>query len=300
MLEWIVMRCLAKNPDDRWQTVRDLRAALERVLQEPAAPASQKARASAVPWIVAALAVLVAIGVAAWSAATIRRAPAGDTRMFMSEFVAPTTPTGPPALRLSISPDGRRLAYTAPDSSGRIVLWIHSLDTLSTQPLPGTTNATAPFWAPDSRRLAFIADGKLKKIDISSGTITTICDATTGPPGTWNKDDVILFTGGPGHHARRRGRRDSEAGTGDRRKAWSASPNCPVISSRWPSLCLCVRCAGHWTPRCISGIARFSRQHTAAARHGGEHQVCRRSPPVRSRDDVVRPTVRCRFVEGIR
>ncbi len=194
-LEWIVTRCLAKNPDDRWQTVRDLRAALERVLQEPAASASQKARASAVPWIVAALAVLVAIGVAAWSAAIMRRAPAGDTRMFMSEFVGPTTATGPPALRLSISPDGRRLAYPAPDSSGRTVLWLHSLDTFSTQPLPGTTNATAPFWAPDSRRLAFIADGKLKKIDISSGTITTICDATTAPPGTWNKDDVILFTG---------------------------------------------------------------------------------------------------------
>ena len=197
-LEWIVTRCLAKNPDDRWQTVRDLRAALERILQEPAAPESQKARASAVPWIVAALAVLVAIGVAAWSAATLRRAPAGDARMFMSEFVAPTTPTGPPALRLSISPDGRRLAYTAPDASGRIALWVHSLDTLSTQPLPGTANAYAPFWAPDSRRLAFIADGKLKKIDISSGTITTICEATTGPPGTWNKDDVILFTGDTG------------------------------------------------------------------------------------------------------
>ena len=194
-LEWIVTRCLAKNPDDRWQTGRDLRAALERILQEPAAPATQKARTSTVSWIVAALAVLVAIGVAAWSAATMRSAPAGDTRMFMSEFVAPTTPTGPPALRLSISPDGRRLAYTAPDASGRIALWVHSLDTLSTQPLPGTTNATAPFWAPDSRRIAFIADGRLKKIDISSGTVTTICDATTGPPGTWNKDDVILFTG---------------------------------------------------------------------------------------------------------
>src|SRR4029450_11528560 len=79
-LEWIVTRCLAKNPDDRWQTVRDLRAALAPLLQEPAAPASQRARASAVPWIVAALAVLVAIGIAAWSAATMRRALAGDTR----------------------------------------------------------------------------------------------------------------------------------------------------------------------------------------------------------------------------
>jgi len=195
MLEWIVMRCLAKNPDDRWQTVRDLRAALERVRQEPAAGGGQPLRVARLPWIAAALAALLAIAAAAWAVAIMRRAPARDARIFMSEFVAPTTPNGPPALRLSISPDGRRLAYPAPDSSGRISLWVHSLDTLSTQPLPGTVNATAPFWSPDSGRIAFIAEGKLKKIDLSNGDVTTICEATTGPPGTWNKDDVILFTG---------------------------------------------------------------------------------------------------------
>jgi eukaryotic-like serine/threonine-protein kinase len=113
----------------------------------------------------------------------------------VSDFVAPTTPTGPPALRLSVSPDGRRIAYTAPDASGRLALWVRALDTLSAQPLAGTANATAPFWSPDSHVIAFLAGGKLKRIDASGGSVTTICNAATGPPGTWNNDGVILFTG---------------------------------------------------------------------------------------------------------
>jgi len=194
-LDWIVMRCLAKNPDDRWQTVRDLRAALERVLREPAIASGQSIRASRVPWMLAALAALVAIGAGGWALTRAREMPPRDTRMFMFDFVAPTTPTGPPALRLSISPDGRQLAYTALDSGGKLMLWVHSFDTLSSRPLPRTENATAPFWSPDSRKIAFIADGKLKRIDLAGGEVTTICNAQTGPHGAWNKDDVILFTG---------------------------------------------------------------------------------------------------------
>jgi serine/threonine protein kinase len=196
-LEWIVTRCLAKNPDDRWQTVRDLRASLERLLHDLATPAvaPAPARASRLPWLAAAVAALVAIAAGAVAVAIYRRQPAPDTRVFVSDFVAPTTPTGPPALRLSISPDGRRIAYIAPDANGRLALWIHNLDTLSAQPLAGTLNATAPFWSPDSRAIAFLSGGKLKRIDASGGAVTTICDASTGPPGTWNKYDVILFTG---------------------------------------------------------------------------------------------------------
>ncbi len=196
-LDWIVMRCLAKNPDDRWQTVRDLRAALERVFHElsEGAAAQPVTKASRLPWVVAALAALVAIAAGAFAAAALLKKPARDTRSFISDFVAPTSPTGPPALRLSLSPDGRRLAYTAPDAGGQLALWVRSLDTLSAQPLAGTLNATAPFWSPDSRMLGFIADGKLKKIDASGGAVTTLCNAMTGPPPSWSADDVILFTG---------------------------------------------------------------------------------------------------------
>src|SRR4051812_12519697 len=165
MLEWIVMRCLAKAPDDRWQTVRDLRAALERVRREPAPGAGQSSRAARRSWTVAAVAALLAIGASAWATATRRNATQPDARVVMFDFIAPTTPTGPPALRLAISPDGRRLAYTAPDSSGKLMLWVHSFDTLSSQPLPGTASASSPFWSPNGRNIAFTAEGKLKRID---------------------------------------------------------------------------------------------------------------------------------------
>jgi serine/threonine protein kinase len=196
-LDWVVLRCLAKNPDERWQTVRDLRASLERVLQDAPSPTAvtSTSRSARLPWIAAAAGLLVAIAAGAAAVSLARRPAPSDARVFVSDFVAPTTPTGPPALRLAISPDGRRIAYTAPDANGRIALWVRALDTLSAQPLAGTANATAPFWSPDSRVIAFLADGKLKKIDASGGSVTTICNASTGPPGTWNNDDVILFTG---------------------------------------------------------------------------------------------------------
>ncbi len=194
-LDWIVTRCLAKNPDDRWQTVRDLKAALERVLHEPAAGAALPLPRQRVPWIIAALAVLLAIGGGAWAIATLGKTPPRETRVVMFDFIAPTTPTGPPALRLAISPDGRRLAYTAPDSSGKLMLWIHSFDTLASRALPGTQNATGPFWKPDGNTIAFIADGKLKRIDVAGGEVTTLCNATNSPPGAWSQDDIILFTG---------------------------------------------------------------------------------------------------------
>jgi eukaryotic-like serine/threonine-protein kinase len=99
-----------------------------------------------------------------------------------------------PAGRFALSPDGRRLAVVATDASGRTMLWIRPLDTIVAQPLAGTEDATFPFWSPDSRFIAFVAQNKLKKIDVSGGPPVTICDADIAAPGAWNKDNVILFT----------------------------------------------------------------------------------------------------------
>jgi Tol biopolymer transport system component len=194
-LDWIVMRALAKDPNDRWQTVRDLRAALERVLAEPQPAAPRQPLHRNAPVLVAGAVTLLAIAVAA-AALTVRRpppAPAGG--LVMSEFIPPTRPIGPAVFRLALSPDGRRLAFTAPDANGRLTLWVRALDSLSAQPLPGTTNAAAPFWSPDSRFIAFQAEGKLKRVDAAGGTVTTICSMLAAPPGTWSRDDVILITG---------------------------------------------------------------------------------------------------------
>jgi len=99
----------------------------------------------------------------------------------------------------AISPDGRRLAFTASDAEGKTTLWLRPMNTLSPIPLPETEGAAAPFWSPDSQSVGFFARGKLRKVDIRSGVSVTLCDAPTGKTGAWSAAGVIVFaraTGG--------------------------------------------------------------------------------------------------------
>ncbi len=85
--------------------------------------------------------------------------------------------------RFKLSPDGLRLAYVAPDASGRVMLWVRRLDSLVGQALAGTDDANAPFWSPDSRFIAFFADQKVKRIDATGGPVTIdLRCATTNRP----------------------------------------------------------------------------------------------------------------------
>jgi serine/threonine protein kinase len=93
----------------------------------------------------------------------------------------------------AISPDGRKLVFGARSDDGKSSLWLRLLDSATAQPLAGTENASFPFWSPDSRYVAFFADGKLRKIDTLGGPAITITDAPLGRGGTWSRDGVILF-----------------------------------------------------------------------------------------------------------
>ncbi len=97
---------------------------------------------------------------------------------------------GPPAL----SPDGRKLAFDAGEPSGRRQIWVRSLDQLEAQPMSGTKGALRPIWSPDSRFIAFVAGGKLRKVDVAGGPPQTICDAPNGAD-SWSPEGVILFDG---------------------------------------------------------------------------------------------------------
>src|SRR5262249_4738329 len=97
------------------------------------------------------------------------------------------------ALAPAVSPDGRWLVFPAQRLPGPILLWVRSLDSLAAQALSGTDGGNGPFWSPDSRFIAFFAEGKLKKIEISGGPVQTLCDAPSGQGGTWNRDGIIVF-----------------------------------------------------------------------------------------------------------
>ena len=97
-----------------------------------------------------------------------------------------------------MSPDGLSLAFAAVDSAGKTLLWVRPLDSASARPLSGTDGVQNPFWSPDGRFLAFYAQGKLKRVNISDGSLQDICDVPNvgteaNRGGAWNRNGVIVF-----------------------------------------------------------------------------------------------------------
>jgi len=93
----------------------------------------------------------------------------------------------------AISPDGRTLVIAAV-VNGKRQLWLRPMDALQAQPMPLTEDATYPFWSPDNRQIGFFAQGKLKKVAASGGPAQSLCEARNPNGGSWNRDDVIVFS----------------------------------------------------------------------------------------------------------
>jgi Tol biopolymer transport system component len=194
-LNRVVRTCLAKDPEDRFQTAHDAKLQLEWIAEGgsqaglPAPVVSRRKNREKLAWAVAAAGILAA-GVATFG--FLHRAPK-PPRLVRFEIATPQDVLSIDAPR--VSPDGRYVAFNATDTSGKTMVWLRAFDSLAARPLPGTEGATRPFWSPDSKFLGFMADGKLKKIDISGGPAQKICDAPTGSDGTWSPEGVILFDG---------------------------------------------------------------------------------------------------------
>jgi Tol biopolymer transport system component len=193
-LEHVVKRCLAKDPDRRWQHAGDLARELEWIAaagSQTGAPASVAARRGRRERLVSGV-VVAALSVALVSTMALlwaRRPPAPGMARF--SIAAPAGATM--QQDYAISPDGRWLVFSARDSAGVGRLWIRPLDSPLAQTLAGTDRAGMPFWSPDSRFIAFFADGKLRKVPVAGGPAETICDAPDARGGTWSKDGVIVF-----------------------------------------------------------------------------------------------------------
>jgi Tol biopolymer transport system component len=138
-------------------------------------------------WALSIAILAIALALAArWS-----RGPAPDPPQLRFSL----TPAGGGAFgQLSLSPDGRLLAFTAAAADGREALWIRRLDSLTAQPLEGTSGAVFPFWSPDSQVIGFFADGKLITIPATGGPSRIVCEAPDGRGGSWNPGGDILFS----------------------------------------------------------------------------------------------------------
>jgi eukaryotic-like serine/threonine-protein kinase len=196
-LDRTLQRCLAKDPDDRWQSARDLKAELQWIAEidsgswAPAQAVHKREFRTYLGWAVASVLALACLALAV---AFFGRSEQ-HARMLRSSLLPPAGSSFLP-YNFAIAPDGSRLAFVAIGPDGKTALWVRGLASPTAQQLAGTEGAVYPFWSPDSLHIGFFAQGRLKTADLMSSTVQSICDAEGPFGGTWNRDGVILFAPG--------------------------------------------------------------------------------------------------------
>jgi eukaryotic-like serine/threonine-protein kinase len=230
-LDRLVKKCLAKDPDERWQSAGDVADELRWVAEagsaaSAAAPVKIRGRnRERLAWIVASMLLL---GLAAAVVFIVRNFDRAPTEASTTRFVI--SPSEQQVLLYpSISPDGRRLVYAA-STEGKQQLWIRQLDSITPQLLPGTDKTSYPaFWSPNGRYLAFFSDGKLKKLQLSGGPAQPLADAPNPRGGSWNREGVIIFAPDGTSPLYR-----LSASGGDRTQLTTLDESRHEISHRWP------------------------------------------------------------------
>ena len=197
-LERVVRQCLAKDPDDRWQSAGDLKRELDWISSgsgSGARPVEAGARPRAKRrWAAIGVAVLAGI-VSGVLGAVLLPGGGGKPEAPLVRF----TIAAPHGYALSapaeaeLSPDGTMLVFVVSDSVNFGHVCVRALGAVDARVLPGTEHASLPFWSPDSRTVGFFANGKLLKVGLDGTPPVALCDAPDPRGGAWSKDGVILF-----------------------------------------------------------------------------------------------------------
>jgi eukaryotic-like serine/threonine-protein kinase len=192
-LERIVRRCLEKNPEQRFQSARDLSFALSALSGTETSGMARATAATAAPrrlpvllWLSIAIALLAVAGLT-WMLA---RRPAPTKRMQFALAV----PDEMSISHMALSRDGSMLVFVSPEESSALpMLYVQRVGSSSVTLLPGTQGASYPFWSPDGAYVAFFANGKLQKMAVSGGTPQVLATALAGRGGSWGSKGVIIF-----------------------------------------------------------------------------------------------------------
>jgi Tol biopolymer transport system component len=189
-LDRLIRRCLAKDPEERWQAAQDIASELEWIGEKkhPSPALQPRGPAFGVPmvWMLCGIALGAALlaGILSWH----NRSNASRESYFLA--LLPFT-----AHNMAVAPNGHTVAVVGFSESTRTNdLWIYETGSQEQKRLPDSDGASFPFWSPDGKSLGFFADGKLKKFALAGGPVQIICDAAAGRGGTWNKDGVIVFS----------------------------------------------------------------------------------------------------------
>jgi eukaryotic-like serine/threonine-protein kinase len=203
-LDRVVKRCLAKEPDERCQSAKDLTDELKWIVEGgsqatlPPTAAMKGIRVLGRRALILSLGTLLLVAaIASLAVWNLKPAPAPAPQP-----VTRTVINLPPAQQLAglengpavaLSPDGTQLAYVA-RQGGTQQLYLRAMDSIETRPIPGTEGATEPFFSPDGQWAGFFAGGKLKKILVSGGAAMTLGDAGNPRGASWGSQGMIVFS----------------------------------------------------------------------------------------------------------
>jgi eukaryotic-like serine/threonine-protein kinase len=205
-LDHTIRTCLAKNPEDRWQTARDLSHELKWIGEagsQAGAPAvagrTSRTVRERIAWTTAAV-LLCALAAVSAIAFHLKKAASPSAAVVRAMITPPADSQFPGTIVPALSPDGGQLVASVRDNHGKRALWLRSLnDAGEGRILPGTEEGASPFWSPDGRSIGFFAGTKLKRIDIEGDLVQALCDVSaTTRGGTWGSSGIILFTPGQG------------------------------------------------------------------------------------------------------
>jgi serine/threonine protein kinase/Tol biopolymer transport system component len=206
----LLERCLVKDPRRRLRDIGDARITLEETASGAGVDSgrplpgsgggTRRAPLRAVPWAIAGISICLA-AFAGWWVGNRNVAPPPQRFPVLSFIPPPANTTfhdfGFSAGPVVVSPDGKRLAFSATDSNGVTKLYVRPLASDEAQTISGTKGASIPFWSPDGRSLGFVADEKLKTVNLANGNVEVLADAfedTCADDGAWSPDGTILFT----------------------------------------------------------------------------------------------------------
>jgi Tol biopolymer transport system component len=204
-LDRLVRQCLTRDPDDRWQSARDLGRELAMLgsastasgsaVRGPATHAGARTGAM-LPWALSSVMLVLLLATGWWA---LRSQGAGAGAHVVSTLLPPqgyaySAAAGP----MVFSPDGRQIAFIAEDSVGATSLWVRALDSALPRQLAGTEGAQMPFWSPDGRDLGYFSSTELKRIPVAGGAPQVLAPAGLAAGGSWTRDGQIYFVPGLG------------------------------------------------------------------------------------------------------
>jgi serine/threonine-protein kinase len=197
-LDHAIRRCLAKSPEERWQTARDLELELKWIaesgsqLSPTSATLTKKLGARwrlAVLWATSTVFLAAITGFITWN---LKSTPPRPVTRTVITLPRGQKLAGLDQAALALSPDGNQLAYVAMQS-GIQQIYLRSMDTLEARPVPGTEGATNPFFSPDGQWLGFFAGLKLKKTSLSGGAAVSLSDAAQSFGASWGSLGIVAF-----------------------------------------------------------------------------------------------------------